>query len=287
MTIQIRPAKQVKAKMRAIVMGPAGSGKTLFGLRALRKLVGPDGLIVCIDTEKSAADAGASEVYADEIGHSIIVLEPPFRPQKFIDAIEAALAAGAQGIMIDSITDEWSGEGGLIEWQAEINDKYWKTVKKPHNKLKGMISRMPVHFICTQLTEVKTVFGEGNGRAANKAEQPIGPKEDFAARFNIDLRMHDGGNVEVKKFRHNGVDTGQTWEPHEFNLMMDAISDSLAQGAVPDPTKAEFKANLVAYGFTTEDMAAAKQELDLPEWTVDNHEDLLVQLQNWYDANRT
>lgn len=287
MTIAIRPAKQVQSKMRAIVMGPAGSGKTLFALRALRRLVGPDGLIVCIDTEKSSADAGASEVYADEIGHSIIVLDPPFRPQKFIDAIEAAIAAGAQGIVIDSITDEWSGEGGLIEWQAEINDKYWKTVKKPHNKLKGMVSRMPVHFICTQLTEVKTVFGDGSGKAANKAEQPIGPKEDFAARFNIDLRMWDGGNVEVKKFRHNGVESGYTWGPHEFEVMMDTFQESLAQGAMPDPTKAEFMASLTRYGFTKEDMVAAKKELDLPEWSVDNHEDLLAQLCEWYDANRT
>lgn len=118
MTISFRPAKRERVYILAGLAGASGSGKTFSALRLARGLAG-DSPFAYIDSE-----ARRALHYADQYQpwhHA--ELSPPFRPQTYLDAIHAAEAEGFGVIVVDSVSHEYSGRGGLLDWKEEILDK--------------------------------------------------------------------------------------------------------------------------------------------------------------------
>ena len=113
MTVAIRQARRSATKLRLLLEGPSGSGKTFGGL-TVSKGLGCKRVIV-IDTEQ-----GSSDLYDTILPFDVIDLRPPFTPESYIEAIEAAEEAGADCIIIDSISHEWNGKGGCLELVDEI-----------------------------------------------------------------------------------------------------------------------------------------------------------------------
>jgi hypothetical protein len=95
--------------------GPSGSGKTYSAMRLATGIVGQGNKFAVIDTENKR-----SRYYANEFSFQVIDLEPPYRPSKYYDAIRAAKQAGFKATVIDSMSHEHAGEGGVLEWHEEI-----------------------------------------------------------------------------------------------------------------------------------------------------------------------
>lgn len=75
-----------------------------------------------IDTENGSGSlyVGAT-VGGIQVGeHLTIPLEAPFSAARYLEAIEAAEDAGVEFLIIDSLSHAWSGEGGLLDMQANI-----------------------------------------------------------------------------------------------------------------------------------------------------------------------
>ncbi|MBK9497701.1 MAG: AAA family ATPase [Xanthomonadales bacterium] len=83
------------------------SGKT-YGALTIAKGLG--GRIAVIDTER-----GSASLYSHLTEFDTLSLDPPYAPERFIEAVQAAEAAGYDVIVIDSITHEWNGSGGVLE----------------------------------------------------------------------------------------------------------------------------------------------------------------------------
>lgn len=100
--------------------GPPGGGKTLSALRLARGIQKVrNGPIRIIDTE-----AGRSSVYRAQIEFGVVKLGPPFRPTRFLEAIRESINLDApSAIIIDSLSDEHEGEGGVLEWHEEEVDR--------------------------------------------------------------------------------------------------------------------------------------------------------------------
>lgn len=156
MTITFRPAKLDKTPLLIGLAGPSGSGKTYSALR-LAKGIANGGKIVMIDTE-----ARRGLHYAKYFKFEHGELKAPFRPESYLEAIVAAQKAGATVIVIDSMSHEHEGQGGILEWQQEevtrmAGDDYkkqeqvkfsaWIRPKAAHNKLVNAILQNPVHVI--------------------------------------------------------------------------------------------------------------------------------------------
>lgn len=98
--------------------GPSGSGKTKSALRIARgmaqKLGGKIGLV---DTENNRAVH-----YAEEFDFEHIPFIPPFDSLSYLDVVRHAVARGCSVVIIDSMSHEHEGIGGLLEQhEAEID----------------------------------------------------------------------------------------------------------------------------------------------------------------------
>lgn len=123
--------------------GASGSGKTYTAMTLARGMSG-DRPFAVIDTE-----AGRAKHYAETFAFDHADIHPPFRPQTYLDAIIAADKASYPVIVVDSMSHEWAGDGGILDWQDEEwgkdNHAEWARMKswiKPKLGHKAMVSKL-------------------------------------------------------------------------------------------------------------------------------------------------
>jgi hypothetical protein len=151
MSIQFRPAVRENVGLLIGLAGGTGSGKTFSALRLAAGICG-DKPFAFIDTESRRALH-----YADAFRFDHAELRPPFRPSAYADAIAAADAAGYGAIVIDSMSHEWSGDGGVLDWQQEeylrlgnkdsIKLLSWSAPKQGHKKMVSKLLQSRAHLI--------------------------------------------------------------------------------------------------------------------------------------------
>lgn len=161
MKFEIKKASKSQAKARVALMGPPGAGKTFSALSVARHL---GGRIILIDTER-----GSASKYADEFDFEVIELDT-FNPKTYIAAIHSAEDAGADVIIIDSLSHAWIGKDGALEMvdrAASGSNKNsftaWKDVTPLHNGLVDAILRSKAHVFVTLRTKTEYVI-EANER---------------------------------------------------------------------------------------------------------------------------
>ena len=136
---------------------------------ALQLAFGLGSKVGLIDTEH-----GSGDLYADLGNYDVITLEPPFSVQKYRDAIRAFEEAGYDTIIVDSLSHAWSGEGGLLDKQGQLENsgKYrnsfatWREITPEHNKLVEQMLGSSAHVIATMRTKTEYVV-EKDDRGKN------------------------------------------------------------------------------------------------------------------------
>lgn len=209
-----KKAERKQARLRLALAGPSGSGKTYS---ALQMAMGLGSKIAVIDTEH-----GSASLYADAAEYDVMELHAPYTPERYVEAIQAAEAAGYDVLIIDSYSHEWTGPGGCLE----INDETakarfkgntwsaWSETTPRHRKLTDKILTSPLHIICTMRSKTETVQGEGKKivKLGLKSEQRDGTDYEFTVVLDV---THDGHYAVASKdrtrlFQHPEVITPET-----------------------------------------------------------------------------
>lgn len=134
------PSRRDVPYRRAIIVGLTGasfSGKTYSALRmgtGFRRVLG--GKISVIDTE-----ADRARHYEDYFDFEHVPFPPPHGPLDYLDAINSCVSSGASIIIVDSMTHEHDGEGGVLDQierfmeqkEAEYRDKGWNFNRETFN----------------------------------------------------------------------------------------------------------------------------------------------------------
>jgi len=119
------------------LVGPSGTGKTYSALRlatGMQRVTG--GYIFVIDTEARrslhyAPDHGnQADPARGKFGFQVVPFGAPFGPLEYLHAIEHCARSGAKTIIVDSMSHEHEGPGGVLEMhEAETKrlSKQWKT----------------------------------------------------------------------------------------------------------------------------------------------------------------
>jgi hypothetical protein len=154
------------------LVGPSSSGKTFSGLRlatGIQRVVGGD--LHVIDTENKRALA-----YADQFKFKHLDFRAPFSPEDYLDAIRYSVQKGAKTILIDSMSHEHEGPGGVLEWHERETDRLmqawkvsrdkaqmaaWGPPKRARRKLINEMLQMDVNLICAFRAKEKIKIKRG------------------------------------------------------------------------------------------------------------------------------
>ncbi len=177
-------------------VGPSGSGKTKTALRladGMKRVVG--GKVFVADSENHRA-----EHYADEHDFEHVPFGAPFDPDSYVDVIRYCVANGAGVIVIDSMSHEHEGTGGVLEmWAAELeamggqNTKKfaaWIKPKAAHKRLVAEILRCPAQIIACFRAREKLEVKRG-GDPVDLGYMPIGA-DDLVFEMHVNFVFQPG-----------------------------------------------------------------------------------------------
>jgi hypothetical protein len=164
MTFQFAKALRTETSLLIAIAGASGSGKTFSALRLATGLA-EGGKIAFIDTE-----AGRALHYADKFDFEHGQLKAPFTPMAYAAAIEAAEAEGFKVIVIDSMSHEHEGEGGIVEWADRLGKtmkppKNWTEPKVAHKRMVNRMLQSRAHLIfCLRAEDKIKITKDENGK---------------------------------------------------------------------------------------------------------------------------
>lgn len=207
-----KKAEKKKQKLRLLIEGASGSGKTYSALKLAKGLAEKTGAkIALIDTEK-----GSASLYDNLVDFDVCELEPPFTPEKYIKAIQEAKEAGYGILIIDSITHEWSGKGGCLDIQMKLGGRFndWAQVTPRHQAFIDAIVQAPMHIISTARTKTDYALEDGTNKSGGKTTKPVKiglkteQREGMDYEFTIVFRVNENHYAEANKDRtslFNGI----------------------------------------------------------------------------------
>jgi DNA polymerase III delta prime subunit len=198
--MSFKKAVKYDAKIRLALAGPAGSGKTYTAL-ALATRFG--GKIAVVDTEH-----GSASKYADIFDFDVMEMQPPYRPDRFVEAINDAETGGYSTVIIDSISHAWTGTGGLLDEVNSIAKRKggsfnaWQEATPMQNNLMDTIIGCGIHVIVTMRAKQDYVVEEKGGKATPRkvGMAPI-QRDGVEYEFDVYGMMDDDNNMVISKTR--------------------------------------------------------------------------------------
>jgi hypothetical protein len=186
-------AQRKQAVIKMAIQGPSGSGKTYSSLLIANGLSKDWSKIVIIDTEYHSA-----HLYSALGPYNVLSLEEPFSPERYIESIEACENAGMKVIIIDSISHEWEGLGGILDVHGSMAGNSftnWSKLTPRHNAFVQKILQSPCHIIATIRSKQDYVLTDKNGKMVPekvglKGVTRDGMDYEFSLVFDLDIKHH-------------------------------------------------------------------------------------------------
>ena len=197
-----RKAERRKAKLRLAITGPAGSGKTYS---ALLVAFGIGGKIALLDTEN-----GSGDLYSSLGDYDVCSISAPFTVQKYIEAIKDAEKSGYDILILDSISAEWAGSGGLLNVHTQLtsnnrNNSFsaWGQITPKHNAFIDAIIASKLHIICTirSKTEYAQIQNEKGKTEIKKIGLGLVQRDGIDYEFTTVFDLNQDHSVSVSKDR--------------------------------------------------------------------------------------
>ncbi len=160
--MQFEKAERKQAAIKLALQGPSGSGKTYSSLLLAYGLVESWNQLAVIDTENNS-----SHLYSHLGNYNVLSLSEPFSPERYIEAIEFCEKSGMRAIIIDSISQEWEGSGGIIESHGNMAGNSftnWNRMTPRHNAFVQKILQSSCHVISTIRSKQDYVLTDKNGK---------------------------------------------------------------------------------------------------------------------------
>jgi len=187
--MQLRQSERKQAKIKMALQGSSGCGKSLSSLLLAKGLTNDHlSKVAVIDTENGSAD-----LYAHLGNYNVLALQPPYTPEKFIEAIEVCEKAEMEVIILDSISQVWDE---LLDFHSKLPGNSFANWNKVTPRQKAFINKIlqcNAHVIATMRTKQDYVLQQKDGKyvpekVGLKAVQRDDVSYEFTIVFDIDIK---------------------------------------------------------------------------------------------------
>lgn len=209
--MQLKKATRNQVKLRLGLSAVSGGGKTYSALLMAYGMTSAWDKIAVIDTEN-----GSASLYAHLGDFLTIDFKPPYTPERYIEAIKTCEDAGMDVIIIDSITHEWDGSGGILEISNSMSgNSYtnWAKITPRHDAFIASLLQSKCHIITTvRRKQDYELTKNGEGKVV---PIKVGLKEITREGFEFELTLNL--NIESNHFASASKDrTGLFMDKPEF-----------------------------------------------------------------------
>lgn len=250
---KIEPAVKRKSKLRLALTGITYSGKTYSALMLAHAM---SDKVFVIDTE-----SGSASLYADDFPpYQVLELTPPYSPDRYVEAIKALENAGAEVIIIDSLSHGWAGAGGCLSMvdtianSSSAKNSYtaWGKVTPKQDALIHAIMTSKAHVITTMRSKMKYETVTDNGKT-KPVKIGVGPvqRENIEYEFTTVLDLDVNHHYTCTKDRSGLFNNSDMPEPLTADMGAKLI-DWLNKGADAKPVIEQALQNTTAPHVLTE-----------------------------------
>ena len=253
MAMNFQKPSELKVKPPLLIglTGMSNGGKTFSALmiaKAIAERTG--GEVLGVDTEAGRMSKyGDPGLYPELNPYRMMVLGKPYEGGRIVEIIEYAEQSEAACLVIDSMTDEWEGDGGVLHTHDAImegrKDNYnmvaWREAKKPHVRLMNKLLSATVPIImCFRAREKIKMAGS---QVTKQGVMPVCDSRmiyDLTFMLHMDEEKQDGSYRLIKSgYRHeSGV------FPEGGRIDSDAcerVAGIFSTGAYPEPQPKQSK----------------------------------------------
>jgi hypothetical protein len=199
--MQLQKATRKQVKLKLGLSAVAGGGKTKGALLLAKGLCGNWEKIAVIDTENNSAS-----LYSDMGPFNTLELNADYTPEKYIQAIKTCEDAGMEVIIIDSITHEWDGKGGIIDISNSMTGNSftnWAKITPRHQAFIDAILQSKCHVITTvRRKQDYEMNKDSNGKTTvTKAGLKEVTREGFEYELTLNFNLDERHNCTASKDR--------------------------------------------------------------------------------------
>jgi len=199
--MELKKATRKQVKLRLGISAVSGGGKTYSALLLAHGLIGSWDKIAVIDTEN-----GSASLYSHLGEFNTIELQAPFTPERYVEAIKSCEAAGMECIIVDSITHEWDGKGGILDIHSQMSGNSftnWSSLTPRHQKFIDAILQSKCHVITTvRRKQDYEMNKDGNGKTqVTKAGLKEITRDGFEYELTLNFNLDEKHNCTASKDR--------------------------------------------------------------------------------------
>lgn len=183
-----QPAVRESTPLLVGLDGPSGGGKTFSALRlatGFQRVIGGD--IFGIDTESNRM-----KHYADQFRFRHVPFGAPFSPLDYLAAIDHCVKKGAKTIIIDSMSHEHEGPGGILEMHEQevqrlsrgdadkaerVKMLAWSRPKQMRRRLLNSLTQINANIVLCFRAKEKIKLVKGKSEPEQLGWMPVGGEE--------------------------------------------------------------------------------------------------------------
>lgn len=215
MSIQFKPAVRTRVFLKILIKGPTNGGKTFGALHVAYGLA--PGKIALADSEHDR-----SLFYSDVIPFQHAQIDS-FHPKAYIAVINAAVEAGFEVLILDSLSHCWLDVLARKDAYDKANPRSnqwtnWALFGEEWDELLRTILEAPIHIICTARAKMAHEQVEQNGRK-QVVKLGLAPQlrenteYEFALCFDVETTTDNRHPAQVSK-DNTGLfsEPGKIWD---------------------------------------------------------------------------
>jgi len=199
--MELKKATKKQVKLKLGLSAISGGGKTYSSLLLAKGLVNDWTKVAVIDTENASAS-----LYSHLGEFNTIELNAPYTPERYIEAIKACENAEMECIIIDSITHEWDGKGGMLDIHSQMSGNSftnWSSLTPRHQKFIDAILQSKCHIITTvrRKQDYEMTLNEKGKQTPVKIGLKEITREGFEYELTVNFNLDEKHNCTASKDR--------------------------------------------------------------------------------------